>query len=260
MSIRHTVLGAARSAGLNRTLRSLARRWPFPVPAEIAGGGRIWVDLRSTIGQGLYVTGDFDPNAIRPAIDALPEGGVFLDIGANIGYYSVLAARKVGPRGRVFSFEMDPRPLRCLRRTIRSERLDGIQIVEAAVSDVDGVAHFEQAAESGHNRIGGTTEGARSVRSVRLDSWVENAGLDRVDVIKIDVEGAERLVLEGARRTLERFRPVIVCESSELARKFTHDPGAVVGLLTEAGYATEWLTDVWSPTLLAKPLDRSAGA
>lgn len=260
MSIRHAALELARAPGLNGALRSVARRWPFLVPAQIAGGGRMWVDLRSGMGQGIFLKGEFDPAAIQPALDALPSGGVFLDVGANIGFYSVLAARKAGQDGRVYAFEMDARPLRCLRKTIRAERLDTIRIIETAVTDRNGVTFFEESAEPALNRIGGATERARRTRSICLDGWAEEVGLRRLDVIKIDVEGAEQLVLEGARRIIARFMPVIVCEVGDLSREFGHSPEGVVALLEEAGYKTSWLSGVWSPTLLAQPRRSPADA
>jgi hypothetical protein len=82
----------------------------------------MFVDLRSAVGRGLFATGRFDPQVIDPLRDALKPGGTFLDLGANVGYYSMLALDLIGERGSVHAFEVDERPLRCLRKTIKRNR------------------------------------------------------------------------------------------------------------------------------------------
>ncbi|MDX1539768.1 MAG: hypothetical protein R3349_00050, partial [Geminicoccaceae bacterium] len=81
-------------------LGQAARRWPLPVPVTIEHR-RCYVDLRSAIGRAIYMQGEFDPAVFGPIRAALRPGDVFVDVGANIGWYSLLAARIVGPTGRV---------------------------------------------------------------------------------------------------------------------------------------------------------------
>jgi FkbM family methyltransferase len=213
----------------------------------------MYVDLRSVIGRGLFASGTFDMEAIRPGLQALSEGATFIDIGANVGFYSVIALDRVGPSGKVYSFEIDPRPLRCLRRTIAEFGYSNIHVTEAAVSDIDGGLSFEPKVEHGHNRINRSGTG-RKVASVKLDTWATAHNLTRVDVIKIDVEGAEKFVLEGARETIARFKPLLLCEAEAgSSAMFGYSPADLVVNLEAMGYSITSLEGVFTPTILATP-------
>lgn len=255
---RHAAGGSAiwrlvRGPRLGRFGRALASRWPFLVKVKVIGGRHMYVDLRSSIGRGLFVGGAFDMMAIQPALDALASGATFVDVGANVGFYSVLASDRVGHSGNVYCFEIDPRPLRAFRKTLASFDFANIHIVEGAVSNVDGMVSYVPAKDHGNTRIGKFGETALSVISVRLDTWVKKENLARLDVLKIDVEGAEELVLKGAVETIKRFKPLVLCEAGRGALAFGYNPDALVTFFSDIGYATEWLDGVWTPTLLARP-------
>jgi FkbM family methyltransferase len=253
MSTLQKLWSKARGSTAHALGKRAAARWPFPVRVTVDGGHQLYVDLRSAIGQGLFVSGKFDMAAIEPALDALCPGATFIDVGANIGFYSVLARDRVGPTGHVYCFEMDKRPLRALRKTVSAFKLRNIEIEHAAVAAIDGRVSFSPLREHGHNRIdpiGGT---GKFVRCVRLDSWVMQRELQRVDAIKIDVEGAEYLVLDGARETIARFKPTIVCEAMTEVSAYGRGPDDVVALLKEHGYQTEYLVGVHTPTIFARP-------
>jgi FkbM family methyltransferase len=244
---------AARGLGLGELGRSFASRWPFPVRVKITGGRQMYVDLRSRIGEGLFATGTFDIAAIEPALKALGPGATFIDIGANVGFYSLLALDCVGPAGRVYCFEIDPRPLRALRKTITTFGIENIELNEVAVADEDSTSFFVPGVDHGHTRIDQSAEDGYSVATVRLDTWAKQRSLTRVDVMKIDVEGAEKLVLEGAYQTIMKYRPVIVCEACECSENFDYSIDDLIALFQSLDYETEWLEGVWTPTLLAKP-------
>lgn len=112
-SIRQGALRPLRKIGL-----SVAQHWPWPVEATIVNGRKMLVDLRSAVGRGIFATGQFDPAVFEPLRAALKPGGTFLDVGANVGYYSMLALDLVGAQGAIHAFEIDERPLRCLRGTV----------------------------------------------------------------------------------------------------------------------------------------------
>jgi FkbM family methyltransferase len=232
--------------------RHVAARWPLPVLVKVAGGCSMYVDLRSSIGRGLFATGTFDSEAIAPALAALAPGATYIDIGANVGFYAILARQTVGASGTVHCFEMDPRPLRMLRKTVARFGYTNIEINHAAVSNKNGEVFFAPAADHGHSRIvpGG---GTRAVRSVTLDAWAAARRIARVDVIKIDVEGAEMLVLEGASEVISAFRPLILCEAAdETTKAFGYEPADLITFLENHGYTTAWLSGVHTPTLVAR--------
>src|SRR4051812_36389992 len=128
--------------GLLRSVKGtalmVARHWPWPVAATTTSGDRMFVDLRSSIGRALFMKGEFDPGVFPPLASVLKNGSVFIDVGANIGYYSVLASRLVGLSGRVYAFEVDPRPLRCLRRTLSQGAYSNVVVQEIGVGERRG--------------------------------------------------------------------------------------------------------------------------
>lgn len=239
---------------LGRLGRAAAEFWPFSVRVKVVGGAEMYVDLRSSIGRGLFATGKFDMAAIEPALAALGRGGTFIDVGANIGFYSLLASQRVGSTGRVHAFEIDPRPLHCLRKTVARFDLPNIDIIEAAVSSIDGYVWYQPQREHGHNRIDVSFKAGRKVRSIKLDTWVADVGLQRVDALKIDVEGAEFLVLDGSRATIARFKPIILCEIGSDGSVFGKTSVDIEQLLHSLDYSTEHLDHVHTPTILARPL------
>lgn len=245
----------ARRCGVDSVGLRAASAWPFPVRITVENGREMYVDLRSSIGRGLFATGKFDMEAIKPALSALGPGATFIDVGANVGFYSLLALDRVGPTGKVYSFEIDPRPLRCLRKTVAEFGLANMHVVDAAVSDKNGLLSFSPKAEHGHNQIDLTGgRNGHAIRSVRLDDWCAENEIARVDVIKVDVEGAEKLVLEGAGKTITKFKPMLLCEADEkTASAFGYKPTELKAQLDSFGYRTTWLEHVNTPTILASP-------
>lgn len=242
--------------GFSSLGRKIAEKWPLPVRVTVHGGQEMYVDLRSSIGRGLFATGIFDMEAIKPAIEELNTGSIFLDIGSNIGFYSVMALEKIGEEGRIYCFEIDPRPLRTLRKTISYNQIKNIFIIEAAVSNRDGFISFASTSENGHSHIDKTGEKGREVRSLKLDTWMrDNPDINQIDVIKIDVEGAEKMVLEGATDLIMRFKPIILCEADKnTAGAFDYAPQDLIAIFSNMGYETRWLEGVCTPTLLALPI------
>ncbi|MGH7474752.1 MAG: FkbM family methyltransferase [Longimicrobiales bacterium] len=181
------------------------------IPLPILAGplrGCWW--LPSSGGKVLRVLLGTYERAQTEAFERLVEHGqVVFDLGAHVGYYSILAARRVGPTGTVIAFEPDPRNVRSLRRHARLNRAQRLRIVEAAVGDHEGPAGFAAGTGTGTGHVVGAVGSNGSTRAVQLttiDHHVARAGLVP-DLIKIDVEGAEAAVLRGGRRTLQSARP-----------------------------------------------------
>jgi len=143
----------------------------------------------------------------------LERGDVFVDIGSSEGDFALIAARIVGPGGAVHAFEPEPRNVEIIRDNVALNRFDWITVHAVALSDRDGEADLFRSDVTGwHSLLGGLEHRDRDVVRVpvaRLDSL----GLARIDMIKIDVEGAEVAVLEGARDSIARHRPVILLDT-----------------------------------------------
>ena len=233
--------------------RGLAGRWPWPVSARLRDGRRMFVDLRSGVGRAIFAKGEFDPAVFEPLRAVLKPGGTFLDIGANVGYYSMMALDLVGASGHVHAFEIDPRPLRCLRRTIQSERISNWHLHELALGDTCGMLSLMRESDSGHSWVQPKKSDGNRVPVATLDEWYDIFGRPRIDAVKIDVEGFEPAVLRGAKEVLTMQRPLVVCEAVPgFSERHGFPPDATRELLESFGYTTSLLDGAWSPTLVGR--------
>jgi FkbM family methyltransferase len=195
----------------------------------------------------------------------LPDGAVCFDIGAEYGLYTLTFARRVGARGRVLSFEPLPGPHRFLSRIVRWLRAPNVTVHRVALGDRVGNAtlslprrrwlpvHGRAFVTDGADGPGPNEEFEREERVAStvstVDGAVADAGLTRVDFIKIDVEGYEPAVLRGALRTLDRFRPTVLIEIEDRhLEKFRASSASVIDLLAPHGYQMTALLDgAWRP-------------
>lgn len=171
----------------------------------------------------------YEPNTTAAVLALLERGGVFADIGANAGYYTVLAALRVGPAGRVFAFEPNPAVRRRLQRHIEINAIqDRVVSSDVALADHnqddaaffvscwpenDGISSLTPSPET-MTRGGLRDDATISVQVRTFDDWAASNNAPRIDLVKIDVEGAESRVLEGLTRTLTAAPPRrIICET-----------------------------------------------
>ncbi|MGH9821895.1 MAG: FkbM family methyltransferase [Blastocatellia bacterium] len=148
-----------------------------------------------------YWLGIYEPKMQTALSRLVCENDVVYDVGANAGFFTLLAARLAGNRGRVFAFEPLFENAESIREQVEVNNLGNCEVVRAAVSDVPGSAPFTITENNSMGRMAGTDEqGELTVETISIDSF---AGANqRPNVIKIDVEGAEVKVLEGAALTL----------------------------------------------------------
>ncbi|MEZ5353431.1 MAG: FkbM family methyltransferase [Bryobacteraceae bacterium] len=248
-----TLARAPAMRPLRNALRPALSLWGRPVGVRLASGHRCFVDLRSAIGRGLLVRGRFDESICDVLRRYLKPGDTFVDAGANIGYYSLTAVSLLGDSGEVHAFEIDPRALRCLRKTIRKNRLRGISLHEIALGETGGAANLIMSGDCGHTYVQTRAGGEGAVPVKPLDDWLDHFRPRGVRLIKIDVEGSELPVLRGARGVLQVCRPVVVCEAAE---DNLNRSGATVSHLVEymesLGYGWEPLPGN-DPCLLFQP-------
>jgi len=156
--------------------------------------------------------GTYEVARVRAFANAVARGAVVYDVGAHVGIYSLLASLRVGPSGRVYAFEPLDRNLRYLRRHVTLNNLQNCVILEEAVCNREGTLPFSAAAWSS-SMAHLSSDGETLVPSTTLDNCIYGEkGFRPPDVVKIDVEGAEFEVLEGASRALSEFHPTIFLE------------------------------------------------
>ena len=176
----------------------------------------------------------FFENAIQP-------GDCVIDIGANFGLYTVLAAKKAGSAGKVLAFEPFPASTEILLRNCELNNLGSVvKTFPCALGEEQSTASMAIHSDPGRNRIGslGAAEVARvDVRVDTLDNIVKESECSRIDFIKMDVEGFEAHVLRGARETLSRLKPVIAFElNPEACRLNGEDAADIIHVLENTGY------------------------
>jgi len=192
-------------------------RWRTPISSKIATtpfGFKVLVQqLADTIQNSIWLTGRWEPVITEFFRRTLAPGDIFVDVGANIGYYSLLASRLVSQTGRVYAIEASPTILRLLEGNIALNHATNVEVIHAIAADREGEKEFWLAPRSnmGHSTSVETlarTEGMRSEGRVRcgtLASIVPADQLLNARLIKIDVEGAERAVLESVLDRLPEF-------------------------------------------------------
>jgi FkbM family methyltransferase len=166
------------------------------------------IGIRWVVGSGMpnFWLGTYEREKVELFSRELFPGSVVCDIGANSGIYTVLACRAVGPSGHVFSFEPAPQNLSYLNRNIRVNRYSNCTVIPKAVSNLDGTVSFDPGIDPCVGKI--STDGVLRVPCTSLDAYFsEQRPLPQL--LKIDVEGAEYEVLDGARCVLSGSRPTI---------------------------------------------------
>ncbi|SEC68263.1 methyltransferase, FkbM family [Rhizobiales bacterium GAS188] len=228
----------------------------------------------------MFVGGTYEPNEFALLDRLLRPGMNIIDGGANEGAYTVFFASRVGSTGRVIAVEPSPRELERLRRNIARNSLDNVVVAAAALAERTGevTLNVANATHAGQNTLGefmyeGVVSAGRvAVPASTLDELVAAHVPDgKLDVVKLDLEGAELRALAGARNTLRQARPLILFEASPaaLARQ-GGSVEAVTSLLAEAGYRLLCLDpstglpvpygkEVSSDNLLAVHRDRDCG-
>ena len=153
-------------------------------------------------------TGLWQPNQTHWIARQLKPGDTFVDVGANVGYYTLLASHLVGATGRVVAFEPDPTAFAILERNVRLNGLENVTLEQKAASNEPGTVElFVDAENAGNHRIFRGEEGEGiEVEAVKLDNYFKGPGraFDTVDFIKIDTPGAESVVLEGISRMRQK--------------------------------------------------------
>ena len=193
---------------LGRVLRGILKALPSQAKVPIVQGrlrGNWWI---VGSGQHGFWLGSFDYDKQRLFEQLLKPGDVVYDIGAHVGFYTLLASKLVGPEGKVYAFEPLPRNLRYLREHLRLNHVTNVEVVEAAVSDVSEEVAFDQSSYHtwGHLDPNGTLR----VRALKLDQAVLDLGFRPPKLVKVNVEGAEKAVLQGAREMIQLHHPIFI--------------------------------------------------
>ena len=234
--------------GINRLgLRPPSLRAPYGVRLTYVPEIAHDVMVRDTV-----LRGRFEEMKCQILRSLTPAGGVFIDVGANIGYFSLMASRWVGPDGRVCAIEAVPSTYALLAHNIELNRASNVTSVQAAGGARPGLQAMVRDADSGRSRLSPDGTGTHTVSVTTIDDLVSEHGLHRVDIIKTDLEWADFQVILGAQATIACHRPAIWLETLWLNRH-GGSIAAVVAFLADLGYGCLQMMSERSTDLLCLP-------
>lgn len=249
-------------AWVRRSIWRLARSRGYdgPVATGWYFGQRFNHHFSGDMSQCTYVDGRYEPNEMYAMSKLIRPGMCVVDVGANAGIFTLMAASLVGPEGSVHAFEPSQRDRARLLANVALNGLSNVSVHPPALGRAPGkaVLAVSRPEHPGHNTIGGFAYAAGGaaysleVEVSTLDGFASGHALTRLDLLKIDVEGSETAVLEGARESLRRFRPVIVCEAYDPSlRQLGTSASELLQLIRDSGYEIE----VFGPSGVPEPLD-----
>lgn len=251
-AIGHTLVPAARLY-VRYAPGSFGRRWVLdnfafrsrPVSARTFYGATLTGTTEDFIHRNVYFFGAWEPHLTYWIQHALKPGEIFVDVGANVGYFSLLASRLVGPEGRVIAIEASPRICAMLKANIAADGARNIEVHGCAASDSRGIVSVFQSDESNIARTTirpgkDYTQHEAEIQSLPLEDIVGLETLSRARMIKIDVEGAEWGVIKGIEDFLRNGAPdnleVAVEISPDDMRDQGVDPASIFDIFLAGGF------------------------
>lgn len=188
----------------------------------------------------------------------IQPGDVVLDLGAYCGASTYFFARAVGEQGHVFAFEPDPHNFQALCRNMTKHDCRNVTTIPRGIWSSSTTLRFQAEGNMGSRvaSISNRSTHLQEVSVVSLEDAVREFGIERVNVVKMDIEGAEAMVLEHGRDFLRRFRPMLIIEPHEVDGELS--TGAVCKVLDEVGYLTEVIPQVRLPLIVARPAEGRA--
>lgn len=207
-----------------------------------------------------YSGGEVEQPVQEVIAEILSPGDIFFDVGANVGFFTIIAARIVEPSGRVYAFEPVRANVAVLRQNVQQNGLANVRIIAKAVSDISGDRQLVVAQHSGGSALSEAEEqppdalGKIKVKSVSIDDLVATKTAKPPSFVKIDVEGAEIRVLNGMSETIARYRPRILIEidgsekdvvrvKRERCQTFLEERGYTFKRLRDSYPGSRWLVE-----------------
>jgi len=188
------------------------------------------------IGECLFFGREYTRLRVSAMREMVKEGDTVIDIGANIGYFTVLLARLVGKKGKVYAFEPDPRNCAYLNRTVERNGLTNVAVIPKAVSNEAGELTLYQTACWASNAVAPCEHVSEvTVEVTCLDEFMKD--LDHVDFVKIDTDGSEPLAIQGMSRLIGRSRNIRILAEYQPSnlKRYLKDPLEFLGIAERQG-------------------------
>ena len=220
-------------------VKHFSQRVNIIATAKLHTGDRLRVDMSSSVGRSIWLRHlyKYEKDVEKVIRDILGKDDVFIDIGANVGYFSVIASRIVGENGNVYSLEAISKLCSLLSESIAMNDIRNINVLNNAAYSENKKILFHSMKNSAFSSISkdNTSDNPIEVDAITLDSLIDKVG--KVDVMKIDVEGAEMDVFLGGEKSIRRYRPKIVMEVLDWSlQRFNYSSKDVLSFLRDIGY------------------------
>lgn len=198
---------------------------------------KIIVTPYSSYGALVFYLGLPDKQEMNYLLKQLNSSDIFIDVGANIGVYSILASYKI-KKGKIYAFEPNVKILSDLKNNIQLNGIKNIEIISKIVSNHNKSELFESNDISEISSISKKSgKNIHQISSITIDSFLKNEKIKSVKLLKIDVEGAEGLIFEGAVKSLKsKIIKNIIFELNLNCTNFGHSPAKIISLLNSFNY------------------------
>lgn len=205
--------------------------------------GSWWIAVNDFNSDSIF-TGDYEIGETKFVSNFLKEEMVVLDIGAHDGYYTLLASKKVGEKGKVIAFEPSPKERKLLHLNLKINMCKNVKVESYALSSQVGESTFYVVVghDTGCNslKLPRVSEPTKEIKvsTTTLDDYLKGANINSVDFIKIDAEGAELEIFKGSKRFFEKStHPIILCEVSDYrAQPWGYLASDIIHFLETYGY------------------------
>jgi FkbM family methyltransferase len=207
---------------------------------------KLYLDLRQYHISFGIMNGEYEKFDVGLIKAIVPDDGHFIDVGGNVGYYSLSVAARPAFKGKILAFEPLPKLWDLFNRSIQENGFaDRVSVRQQALADEPGemrLSDAEDTSNAGATRLVADSDTAKTNRSVEVETLDRVIGGMRPDAMKVDIEGAEGLFLEGAKRTIAAHKPTLLMEINRdmLAVLSKTTPGSIHRRLSELGYS------IWS--------------
>jgi FkbM family methyltransferase len=231
--LQYTIRGWAYTAECLNPFRSTITINDLPL------GLKLQAYKRDAVGRGLYRRKIHEPALTNLLLSrfATPAQRTFIDVGANIGYFSCLLSKLAGPSGTVLAVEPEPKNFQLLEHNLRMNRLENVVVHRCALGASDGTAMlglYKPSNRGRHSIVDANPKSAIEVRVRALDELVKSSTshVSSWSLLKVDVEGYEGLMMEGAKETISRTETLVMEFSPELLKKTGVDPASMLQTLS----------------------------
>ncbi len=178
---------------------------------------KLYIDKNDeVVSQQLLQNGKWEPYETEIFKKSIKKGDTVVDIGAHIGYYTIIAAKIVGPKGRVYAFEPNPNNFKLLSKTIATNQYSNVILVKKAVSDKTGkIKLYINTQNTGDHRVFNSHDDRKSItiETVKLDDFFSKN--EKIDLIKMDIQGSEHNTLKGGRKLLTTNKNISIITELE---------------------------------------------